>query len=129
MEKGVHPATPAPSKVSASPGCGAPDLSTVEGLESEQARLYSALGSEGFSRAVALQLSVVTKALGALQESGCADHYEEEDMQRVCMSLNDAWLRQLEIASRDLAQVGHTDATRILDRAIEKVRVEAEILT
>ena len=63
-----------------------------------------------------------------LRESGCADHWASEDMGRVYASLNGLWLRQLEIASRDLAQLGRADAVRILDRAIEKVRVEAAVL-
>ena len=124
--KGVLPA--APSKVEApTPGEGT-DLTTISGLEAEQTRLYSTLDSQGFSRAVALQLSVVTKALGVLQLSGCEGHWTIEDVRRLCADLNDLWLRHLEVATRDMTQVSQTAAVRILDRAIEKVRVEAEVL-
>ena len=126
---GVLPTTPAPPEVSASPGCGATDLGTVDGLSAEQDRLYAALETEGFDRSLALRMSLVSKRLTAIQESGCEDHWTLEDVRRLCASLNDIWLRQLEIATRDMTQVGQTNATRILDKAIEKVRVEAETLT
>ena len=83
--------------------------------------------SQGYDRSAAIQLAMINKDLRELRT--CENHYEEEDLRRLCTSLNAAWLRHLEIASRDMAQVGHTDAIRILDKAIEKVRVEAESLT
>ena len=126
--KGVLPASSAASKPSAPHLGGAPDLGTVEGLSAEQARLYAALGTEGFDRGLALQITLVSKRLTALQESGCADHWTLEDVRRLCASLNGLWLRRLEIASRDMTQVGQTNATRILFKAIEKVSVEAEVL-
>ena len=126
--QGVLPATPAPPEVSAPHPGEATDLTTISGLEAEQTRLYAALSEQGFDRGKVVQLSYVGKALAVLRESGCADHWASEDMGRVYASLNGLWLRQLEIASRDLAQLGRADAVRILDRAIEKVRVEAAVL-
>ena len=121
--KGVLPApssTPS-SKVSAPDP--EPDLGTVEGLSAEQTRLYSALDA-GFDRAKVVQLSYVGKALAVLKESGCADHYGESDLRRICDGINATWLRQLEVVTRDMLQIVYADAKFLLDRTIEKVRVE-----
>ena len=121
---GVQKAPSAASKPSAPlPQEDAPDLGTVEGLSAEQTRLYLALSTKGFDRALALQPSVVGKRLTALQESGCADHYEESDMRRLADGINSVWLRQCEILGRDLAQIGCSGAKNILDRTIEKTRI------
>ena len=103
------------------------DLTSPTFLEAEKRRLYIKLATGGYDRGAAILFASVSKELRELKT--CENHYEEEDLRRLCTSLNGLWLRHLEIASRDMAQVGHTDAIRILDKAIEKVRVEAESLT
>ena len=102
------------------------DFENIEFLKEERARLYAAL-SQGYDRSAAIQLAMINKDLRELRT--CENHWTVEDVRRLCASLNDTWLRQLEIASRDMTQVGQTNATRILDRAIRKVEIEAETLT
>lgn len=102
------------------------DFENIEFLKEERARLYAAL-SQGYDRSAAIQLAMINKDLRELRT--CEDHWELEDTRRLCASLNGLWLRHLEIAERELKQIGYTDAIRILDKAIEKVRVEAETLS
>ena len=127
--KSVLPAHSAPSKVEAPTPGETTDLNTLEGLQSEQARLYAALATEGFDRSLALRISIVSKRLSALQESGCAEHFKLSDLKRICDGINATWLRQLEIVERDLLQTGCADAQFLLDRAIEKTRVELGSVT
>ena len=105
---------------------GVVDFENIEFLKEERARLYAAL-SQGYDRSAAIQLAMINKDLRELRT--CENHWEEEDMRRIYVALNGLWLRQLEIASRDMTQVSQTEAVRILDKAIRKVQLEAESLT
>ena len=122
----VAVSAPVPDDGSDPDALDAVDLTSTKFLEAEKRRLYIKL-STGYDRATAIQLAMINKDLRELKT--CENHYEEEDVRRLCASLNGLWLRQLEIATRDMTQVSQTAATRILDKAIRKVQIEAEVLT
>ena len=90
------PGTPTPVTVSEpSPDAGTDprpdvvDLNDVEFLQKERARLYDVL-SKGYDRSAALLYTSVSKEIRSMQN--CEDHYEIEDMRRLCASLNGLWL-------------------------------------
>ena len=101
------------------------DLTSTTFLEAEKRRLYVKL-STGYDRSAAILFSAISKELRELRT--CENHWTEDDLRRLCASLNGLWLRQLEIAERELKQTGCLDAPRVLDKAIERVRIQAATL-
>ena len=89
--------------------------------------MYIKLSTHEYDRAAALLYTSVSKELRSMQT--CENHFEESDLRRIFGDLNDLWLRHVEIAERDLLQIGCADAPRILSKAIEKVRIGADSLT
>ena len=104
------------------------DFDDLEFLKEERSKLYRSL-REGYDRAAALLYVQISREILKKQEMACADHWTIDEIRELCTRLNGLWQRHLEIAVRDMEQIGYADAQRILDKAIRKVQIEAETLT
>ena len=81
---------------------------------------------EGNLQAAQLCEKLLARIAGIMdKERSCKDHVSIEYVEQECAWLNGLWSTQLQVALRELEDMGVEDAGRILDDAITRVKAQA----